>query len=92
MWHTVVLMMMMMTAMIVRIRSVIMRALKLDKVARTIKLKKAIAVTVGNIMLMHITRALFRVAYHQVEEVILHVMTRLVALPNSFYFKYFDID
>jgi hypothetical protein len=35
---------MMMMRMIVRIRNVIMLALKLDKVARTIKLNKVIAV------------------------------------------------
>ena len=62
---------------------------EVDRVARTIKLNKAIAVTADNITLMHITRALFKVAYHQVEEVILHVMIKLVVLPNSFYFYVF---
>ena len=70
--------------MIVRIRYVIMLALNLDRVARTIKLNRAIAVTVGNITLMHTTRALFKGAYHQGKEVILHVMIKLPALPNFF--------
>ncbi len=44
-WHIVVVMMMMIIiTMIVRIRYVIMLALKLDKVARIIKLNKVIAV------------------------------------------------
>jgi hypothetical protein len=82
-------MMIMMTATIVRIRNVIMPALNLDKVARIIKLNKVIAVTADNIMLMHTTRALSKVAYHQGAEVTLHAMIKLVAPPNLFYFYIF---
>jgi hypothetical protein len=79
-------MMMTTTAMIRRIRNVTMLALKQDRVAHTIKLNKVIVVATGNITLMHITKALFKVAYHQGEEVILHVMKKLLALPNFFCF------
>jgi hypothetical protein len=84
MWHTVVVMMMMMMTMTVRINNVIMLALNLEAVARSIKLNKVIAVSTGNIMLMHTTKALFKVAYHQAEEVILHAMIKLLVLPNFF--------
>jgi hypothetical protein len=78
------MMMMMMMKMIVRIRYVTMMALNPDRLAHTIKLNRMIAEMARNIMHMHTTRALFKVAYHQVEEVILHAMIKLVAHPNFF--------
>jgi hypothetical protein len=88
----VVVMMMTMIPMIVKIRFVIIVALKLDRVARTIKLNKVIVVPVKHITLMHITRALFKVAYHQGAEVILHVKIKRLALPSFFYFYAFLIS
>ena len=83
--------MIMMIVMIVRIKGVIILALKLDKAVDTIKLNKAIAAEVGNSTLTHTIRALFKVAYHQGEEVILLVVREPAALPNFFIFMYYDI-
>jgi hypothetical protein len=80
---------MMTKAMIVKIRNVITQAMNLGKVTRIIKLSKVNAVTMGNNTLTHTTKALFKVAYHQGEEVILGIVIKLVALTSFFYFYVF---
>jgi hypothetical protein len=77
--------------MIVRNKGVITLALKLDKEVDTIKLNKTIAAAVGNNTLTHIIKALFKVAYHQGEKVILLVVREPAALPKFFIFMYFNI-